>query len=564
MLYTLEQVVANRPPLITVRHDASMLDAFRLLIERRFGQLPVVDETGQLKGIVSQQAILGVYLLTGGQVPLFDLSVAECMDPATTVSLHDDLLDAVDLLRNRGVYAVVVTENARPVGILTGKDMSVLFQSLFEGILLVERIEQCLKAIFQLAFPDERATAKALINVFGADKKDPDKPQRDGRALSLTDMVYMVRDDDVWPFFAPLLGNRDYFRVLMDNVRTVRNEIAHFRGHTDILEMNTLRRAAVWLENRLEQAASSTAAIPTETDPARTQLQTLAQVLGERKPLVCTTPDRLLRDALGKMIENRYGQLPVIDEHGHLLGMVSHQSILRTYYHTEGVVNLLDLPVTHCTEAVTTLHPDDDLFKAANILAQSGEYAPLVVQDDKPVGILTGKDMTRFFRSLFEGIIFVERVETRLRAYVSQAFPDAAVLNAAAMLAFGPGPNQPQYPARNPSRFSFADLLLFMCDADLWPIFEQAFGSCDVFMQLMDRVRRVRNGLMHFKGHLDYTEQDAVRKAHSWLSQRPMVGAAPPFVPYEDRGAGRATANNPYFQVMGRKSRTLSAVETED
>ncbi|QLQ08620.1 MAG: hypothetical protein HZY76_23335 [Anaerolineae bacterium] len=40
MLYTLEQVFTNRPPLLTVRHDAPMLDAFRLIIERRLGQLP--------------------------------------------------------------------------------------------------------------------------------------------------------------------------------------------------------------------------------------------------------------------------------------------------------------------------------------------------------------------------------------------------------------------------------------------------------------------------------------------------------------------------------------------
>ena len=78
MLYTLEQVLANRKPLITVRYDASLLDAFRLLIERRVGQLPVVDENGHLKGIVAQQTILGIYFLTDGKISLFDLTVADC------------------------------------------------------------------------------------------------------------------------------------------------------------------------------------------------------------------------------------------------------------------------------------------------------------------------------------------------------------------------------------------------------------------------------------------------------------------------------------------------------
>lgn len=560
MLYTLEQVLASRPPLITVRHDASMLDALRLLMERRLGQLPVVDEQGRLKGVISQQAILGIYYLTDGKTSLFDLSVVDGMEPAHTLSPQDDLLSAVDKLRHRGVYAVVVAHEDRPAGILTGKDMSVLFHSLFEGILLVERIERQLGAGIRAIFPAEDAYNQALIAAFGADKSDPTKPQRGGRGLSLTDMVYMIRDDDNWPLFEPVFGNRDYFRVLMDQVRFVRNEMAHFAGHIDTLEMDTLRRAATWLENRL---ALSTAPAAT-TDESADSVQTLARVIGGRKPPLCTEPHAPLRQALRAMIENRYGQLPVVDEHGHLLGMVSQQSILRTYYHTDGAVALLDLPVAHCMEPVTILHMDDDLFKAANVLAQSGAYAPVVVEDDKPVGLLTGKDMTHFFRSLFEGIILIERIETRLVDYIAQAFPDPAVLNEAAKRVFGLGPNNPEYAARHPDRFSLGDRVLFVTDDDIWPAFESAFGSREVFMHLLDRVRRVRNALMHFRGNLSYSEQDALRKANVWLSQRPMVSAAPPLPPIEEYNSARTTGNNPYPKVMGRKPRTLPAGGDEE
>lgn len=553
MLYTLEQVIANRPPLTTIRYDASLLDAFRLLIERRLGQLPVVDELGHLRGIVAQQTILAAYFLTDGKVSLFDLTVADCMEPAQTLSLQDDLLNAVDKLRQRGVYAVIVVRGQEPVGILTGKDMSVFFQSLFEGILLVEQIERYFRSALAAMFPDEAAYTKALIDAFGADKNDPTRPQRDGRHLGLTDMVYMVRDDDIWPLFEPVFGNREYFRVLMDKVRSVRNEIAHFQGHVDTLEMDTLRRAAIWLANRPQLPEV------TEAEEVAAPLQSLARIVGGRKPPVCTEPGTPLREALRIMIENRFGQLPVIDEHGHLLGMLSQQSILRTYYHTDGVVDLLDLPVLHCTESVTVLHMDDDLFKAANVLIQSGEYAPVVVEDDKPVGLLTGKDMTHFFRSLFEGIILIERIETRLRGYTTSAFPDPAALNEAAMRVFGPSPKKPEFAARSPSYFTFADRMLFMSDDDVWPAYAQALGSREVFMVLMDRVRRVRNTLMHFRGNLSYSEQDALRKAQSWLSQRPMASAAPPFSAEQQNNQGRATANNPYFQVMGRKLRTSPA-----
>ncbi len=92
MFYTLEQVLANRKPLITIRFDASLLGAFRILVEQWLGQLPVIDETGRFKGIISQQAIRGIYYLADGKVPLFYLAVADCMEPVHTLSLQDDLL----------------------------------------------------------------------------------------------------------------------------------------------------------------------------------------------------------------------------------------------------------------------------------------------------------------------------------------------------------------------------------------------------------------------------------------------------------------------------------------
>lgn len=555
MLYTLAQVLANRPPLITIRHDAPMLDAMRLLVDRHLGQVPVVDENGRLKGIISLQIILGIYLTTAGKVSLFDLAVVDGMEPAHTLTLQDDMLSAVDKLRSRGVYAVIVVDGGMPVGILTGKDMSVFFHSLFEGILLVERIERLFQAAIQAVLPDEATYNQALIAAFGADKSDPEKPARSGRSLSLTDTVYFIRDDDNWPLFEPLFGRRDYFRVFMDRVRTVRNEIAHFQGHVDTLEMDALRRAAVWLENRLPPTTEINGA---DAGPGE-HIQTLARLMAGRKPLVCTTPETPLREALRTMVENRFGQLPVLDEHGCLLGMLSQQSILRAYYHTEGEVDLLELPVLNCMAAATTLAMEDDLFKAANILAQSGEYAPVVVVDNKPVGLLTGKDMTHFFRSLFEGIILIERIETRLREYADAAFPDPEAMNEAAKRVFGLGPKDPEYAARNPKRFTFGDRIVFMCDDDIWPVFAPALGSIEMFMQLMDRVRRVRNALMHFRGSLTRTEQDTLRLAHTWLSQQPLPAVAPPFEPLEDYNRAKTTGNNPYPQVMGRKSRTLPA-----
>lgn len=230
---------------------------------------------------------------------------------------------------------------------------------------------------------------------------------------------------------------------------------------------------------------------------------------------------------------------------------------------TAGKVSLLDLSVVDAMELAHTLTLQDDLLTAVDNLRQRGVYAVIVVQDEMPVGILTGKDMSVLFHNLFEGILLVERIETRLTEFMRTAFPEPAVLNEAAIRAFGPGPKNPQYAARHPDRFTFGDLMLFMCDDDIWPAFEAVLGSREVFMQLMDRTRRVRNALMHFRGNLSPSEQDALRKAYLWLSQRPMPALAPPLPPFENYGSARTTGNNPYVKVMGRKPRTLPAGDSE-
>lgn len=555
MLYTLEQVLAGRKAPITIRHDAPVIEALHLMMEYRLGQLPVVDEAGLLRGIISQQTLLGIYFITGGKVSLLDLAVHDCMEPAQTLPASDDLLHAVDRLRQRGTYAIVVTTEDRPVGILTGKDMSVFFRSLFEGMLLVEQLEKRLRAVIAAAFPDETSLNQALIATFGASKGDPTKPARGGRYLSFSDQLFLIADNDNWPRFEPMFGRQEFFVALMDRARIVRNQLAHFQGHPDAVDIDTLRRAMIWLNNRpaLPAPAGALADETLTADRGEAESQTLARVLAGRKRPVRTGPAVLLRDALRVMVENRYGQLPVTDEHGRLLGMVSQQSILRTYYHTEGAVNLLGLPTTHCMDAVTTLRPDEDLFAAVEVLATPGVYAAVVIEDDKPIGLLTGKDMTHFFRTLFEGIILIERIEMKLREYVAQAYPDAATLNAAAKAVFGPGPKNPEFPARNPNRLSFGDRVGFLCDDDIWPAFEEVLGPRDLFMHLMDRVRRVRNDLLHFKGQLSYPEYDALLRAHTWLTQRPpLAGPAP--VPDAQAGGG-----NPYLQFMQRRLRTSVA-----
>ena len=151
--YTLAQLFDGRSNVLTVLDTASVGDAVQIMLANRVSQLPVVSESGVLRGVISQQSILSLYFYAGGGVDLLRLPVRHFQEPASTVDIQEDLLEAVDQLRARGVAAVIGMDAGKPAGILTGRDMTRFFHSLFEGLLMVEQIEVSLRECVDHAYP---------------------------------------------------------------------------------------------------------------------------------------------------------------------------------------------------------------------------------------------------------------------------------------------------------------------------------------------------------------------------------------------------------------------------
>lgn len=516
--YTLAQTLEGRRAPICISAEATLGEAMQVMLGNGIGQLPVVGKAGELVGITSQQTIMGLYCLTGGEIDLLALPVRSCQDVAAVLTPGDDLITAVDRLRTRGVYAVIIVADGKPAGILTGRDMTLFFRSLFDGLLMVEQIETILKSCIDAAFPTPEALRQAMLAAFGPNPDHKERPARGEKYLSFSDLLIIISDSDNWPAFESMLGPKVLFDELLDRSRLIRNELAHFQGRPDALDLDTLRRTLLWLSNQLAaQAAAGATAIAVPD----LEMHPLAQVLAQRKPPVCIASDARIGDALKLMTENRFGQLPVLAADGRLLGLITQQGLAGLYFHTQGAAPLLKMPVHHALEAAATLGAEDDLFKAVEALAVPRTPAVVVTEAGRPIGLLSGKDMTHFFRSLFEGIILAEEIELILRDYTAKAFPDEAALNAAAMAAFGPGPNNPNLSRRNPYKLSFGDRMQMMCAAPNWERLEPVLGPQTVFLALMNRVREVRNQMMHFRGQMDPLEFDALARAYTWLQNRP-------------------------------------------
>ena len=196
----------------------------------------------------------------------------------------------------------------------------------------------------------------------------------------------------------------------MDRVRSIRNDIAHFQGHVDTLETGHPTPggdlAGESAHGPAEDDRDGCGAAPAckrwrESWAGANRWCASNRVVHWRR----AAPDDL--QSFRPIARDRRAWSSA--------GHASQQGILAPIYLTEGVVDLLDLPVLHCDGSGHDPAQDDDLFTAANLLTRRASTPRWWSQDDKPIGMLTGKDMTHFFRSLFEGIILIERIETRLR-----------------------------------------------------------------------------------------------------------------------------------------------------
>ena len=200
----------------------------------------------------------------------------------------------------------------------------------------------------------------------------------------------------------------------------------------------------------------------------------IRQLLEGREPPICVPHTARVRDAVGLMMKHGFSQMPVVDETGHLLGVISHKTITRTYYLLDGQVPLLDLTVDHCLARVDTLNPEEDVFTACDKLNNDADVL-VVAEDHKPIGLLTARDLTNFFRFRTEDFLRIEDIEVTLRLRTQDAFPDDAAMNAAILAALGPDPGNPAKPQKEFHELSLGELLMVMDHEQNWPQFQGMF-----------------------------------------------------------------------------------------
>ncbi len=245
----------------------------------------------------------------------------------------------------------------------------------------------------------------------------------------------------------------------------------------------------------------------------------ISQLIEGREAPMCMQQNMLVKDALRLMMKHGYSQLPVVNRDGHYLGVISERVVAHTYFLLGGNVPILQLTLDHCLERVDPLTPEDDLLEACDRL-RDDEFAVVIVEDRKPVGIITSNDLTDFFRRRSEDFIKVEDIEVTLRLRTRDAFPTDEEMDRALMLGLGPHPTNVERPRREFNELGLGDMITVIVNENNWPSFGGIFEPMELFRSLMYEVRQVRNQLAHFRGKGDEVRNSTLRYAMDWLSMR--------------------------------------------
>lgn len=117
----------------TIRPDATVKEAVRIMNENRIGSLVVVGGAGEIKGIITERDILTDIVAEGrdsGAVRVEEIMTAKLV----IVDPHRSLEEAADLMVKNHIKKLPVVEAGQLVGIITASDLVRYERALIERI----------------------------------------------------------------------------------------------------------------------------------------------------------------------------------------------------------------------------------------------------------------------------------------------------------------------------------------------------------------------------------------------------------------------------------------------
>ncbi len=113
--------------------------------------------------------------------------------------------------------------------------------------------------------------------------------------------------------------------------------------------------------------------------------------------VVTAKPDDSLDEVFAMLLRYHVSGVPVVDDEGYLLGVITEYDLLNLLYDTSFESGI----VSDClTENVITVHEDESLCDIAELFMSKAIRRIPVLRDEKVIGIISRRDLIRYIREV--------------------------------------------------------------------------------------------------------------------------------------------------------------------
>lgn len=199
---------------------------------------------------------------------------------------------------------------------------------------------------------------------------------------------------------------------------------------------------------------------------------------------VSVRPDSELKEATTLMLTNDFSQLPVMTNERDVKGVVSWKSI-------GARLSLGQCPVAvrEVMEPHAEISADASLFTAIPLIVQH-EYVLVRGSDQRIVGIVTTSDLSLQFLQMTEPFMLLGEIENHIRRLISSHF-NQDELSAAKDSVDG------SREVETAADLTFGEYRRLLEEPSRWERLSLRIDRV-VFINLLDKVREIRNDVMHF------------------------------------------------------------------
>ncbi len=122
----------------------------------------------------------------------------------------------------------------------------------------------------------------------------------------------------------------------------------------------------------------------------------LVKNLLESKPkeIVSTAPDTSVEEAMDVLIQKNIGCLPVLDDAGELVGIISDKDIFRKVHETRGQYHTLKVADVMSSNLIVGV-PEDDITYIAGIMRKNWIRHVPIVEEGEVIGLVSLRDILK-------------------------------------------------------------------------------------------------------------------------------------------------------------------------